>query len=166
MRYCKLMKSTHTPSHGLLGRDCAISTRYEALRTVMTLTMILLSRALAALSTIRTGHDMLFKETLLAFSDPPIPEAVQQHLRGAHSTYPRPRCIGIRVDAPRDRVEIHEEVQFDEWRKPPWLGLHMRDNLLKIARTSWCDALVEMLWDVPLGICALARGLAQSSNPA
>lgn len=130
------------------------------------LTMVLLPGTLAALRTIWASHDMLLEEALLALPDPPVPEAVQQHLRGAHSAYPRPRRIGIRVDAPSNRVQIHEEVKFDQRRKSPRLGLHVCDNLLKIARTSWRGALGETLGDAPLGRCALARGLEQSGNLA
>lgn len=166
MRCLRALQITHTPSRGLLCRDCAINTRCEALRRMATLTMVLLPGTLAPLRTIRTGHDMLLEEALLPLADPPVSETVQQHLRGAHSTYSGPRSVGIRVDTTRDRMEVHKEVQFDEWCKSPRLGLHMRDNLLKIARTSWRGALGEMLWDAPLGRCALARGLEQSSNLA
>lgn len=166
MRYLRALQITHTPSHGLLSRECAINMRCEGSRGMAALTMILLPGTLAALRTVRTGHDMLLEEALLALPNPPVTETIQQHLCGAHSTYPRPWRIGIRVDAPSNRVQIHEEVKFDKWRKSPRLGLHMRDNLLKIARMSWRGALGEMLWDAPLGRCASARGLGQSGSLA
>lgn len=128
--------------------------------------MVLLPGTLAALCTIWTCHDMFFEEALLALPDPPVSETVQQHFRGTHSTYSRPRSVGIRVDATSDRMEVHEKVKFDERRKSPRLSLHVRDNLLKIARLYWRGALGETLWDAPLGRCALARGLEQSSNLA
>ena len=111
---------------------------------------------------------MFFEEALLALSDPPITEAVQQHLCRAHSADSSTRRVRIGIDTTYDWMKIHEELKLDERRELPWLSLDMSDDL---PGTSWVlvSAVVGIdegqRVNVPLGRYVVATDVAHSSSP-
>ena len=95
----------------------------------MARTMVLLSRALTPIGTIRASKYVRLKKTLLAFADPPLAQAEQEDLRCTDPANPTTRSTGIGVDATCYGVDVHEHFLFDERRKLAGLILNMLYDL-------------------------------------
>lgn len=89
-------------------------------------TKILLMGAGLTMRTIFAIGNIRFQETFLPFSDPPVLETREEHLRSTQTTNPTSRDVWVSVDG---TVNLTEYITSYKCSEASGLGLRMRNNL-------------------------------------